>query len=50
MSKSLDERGRIYIPKDVRERFGETYRIVELLLVSRSSPWTRTRWRALVLP
>jgi len=30
MSKSLDERGRIYLPKDVRERFGETYRIVEL--------------------
>lgn len=30
MSKSTDERGRIYLPKDVRERFGETYRIVEL--------------------
>ncbi|MHB9288804.1 AbrB/MazE/SpoVT family DNA-binding domain-containing protein [Halobacteriales archaeon Cl-PHB] len=30
MSKSTDERGRIYLPKDVRDRFGETYRIVEL--------------------
>lgn len=30
MSKSTDERGRIYLPKDVRERFGERYRIVEL--------------------
>lgn len=30
MSKSVDERGRIYLPKDVRDRFGETYRIVEL--------------------
>lgn len=30
MSKSTDERGRIYLPKDVRERFGEKYRIVEL--------------------
>jgi len=30
MSKSIDERGRIYLPKDVRERYGETYRIVEL--------------------
>ena len=30
MSKSTDERGRIYLPKDVRERFGEHYRIVEL--------------------
>ncbi|WP_231183097.1 AbrB/MazE/SpoVT family DNA-binding domain-containing protein [Haladaptatus sp. DYF46] len=30
MSKSTDERGRIYLPKDVRERFGEQYRIVEL--------------------
>jgi bifunctional DNA-binding transcriptional regulator/antitoxin component of YhaV-PrlF toxin-antitoxin module len=30
MSKSTDERGRIYLPKDVRERFGDEYRIVEL--------------------
>lgn len=30
MSKSTDQRGRIYLPKDVRERFGDRYRIVEL--------------------
>ena len=30
MSKSTDERGRIYLPKDVRNRFGDRYRIVEL--------------------
>ncbi|WP_129113383.1 AbrB/MazE/SpoVT family DNA-binding domain-containing protein [Halegenticoccus tardaugens] len=30
MSKSTDERGRIYLPKDVRKRFGDQYRIVEL--------------------
>jgi bifunctional DNA-binding transcriptional regulator/antitoxin component of YhaV-PrlF toxin-antitoxin module len=30
MSKSTDERGRIYLPKDIRERFGDRYRIVEL--------------------
>ncbi|QLH84674.1 AbrB/MazE/SpoVT family DNA-binding domain-containing protein [Halosimplex pelagicum] len=30
MSKSTDERGRIYLPKEVRERFGDQYRIVEL--------------------
>lgn len=30
MSKSTDERGRIYLPKDVRDRFGDRYRIVEL--------------------
>ncbi|MFC6863615.1 AbrB/MazE/SpoVT family DNA-binding domain-containing protein [Halomicroarcula sp. GCM10025817] len=30
MSKTTDERGRIYLPKDVRERFGDRYRIVEL--------------------
>lgn len=30
MSKSTDERGRIYLPKDLRERFGDQYRIVEL--------------------
>lgn len=26
----MDERGRIYLPKDVREKFGNQYRIVEL--------------------
>jgi bifunctional DNA-binding transcriptional regulator/antitoxin component of YhaV-PrlF toxin-antitoxin module len=30
MSNSTDERGRLYLPKDVRDRFGEKYRIVEL--------------------
>jgi len=30
MSKSTDERGRIYLAKDVRERFGNQYHIVEL--------------------
>ena len=30
MSKPTDERGRIYLPKDVRERFGNRYLIVEL--------------------
>ncbi len=30
MSKSTDERGRLYFPKDVRERFGDRYRIAEL--------------------
>lgn len=30
MSKSTDERGRIYLPKDVREQYGDRYRIVEL--------------------
>ncbi|WP_123536291.1 AbrB/MazE/SpoVT family DNA-binding domain-containing protein [Halosimplex salinum] len=30
MSKSTDERGRLYLPKDVRDRFGDRYRIVEL--------------------
>jgi bifunctional DNA-binding transcriptional regulator/antitoxin component of YhaV-PrlF toxin-antitoxin module len=30
MSKSTDERGRIYLPKGVRDRFGDKYRIVEL--------------------
>jgi len=29
MSKSTDERGRLYLPKEVRERFGDRYRIVE---------------------
>lgn len=30
MSTSTDKRGRIYLPKDVRDRFGDQYRIVEL--------------------
>lgn len=30
MAKSTDDRGRIYIPKEIRERFGDQYRIVEL--------------------
>jgi len=30
MGTNTDDRGRIYLPKDVRERFGEQYRIVEL--------------------
>lgn len=30
MSSSTDERGRIYLPKDVRDRFGDRFRIVEL--------------------
>lgn len=30
MAKSTDERGRLYLPKEVRERFGDEYRIVEL--------------------
>ena len=30
MGSTTDERGRIYLPKDVRERYGEHYRIVEL--------------------
>jgi bifunctional DNA-binding transcriptional regulator/antitoxin component of YhaV-PrlF toxin-antitoxin module len=30
MSKSTDDRGRIYLPKSVRDRFGDEYRIVEL--------------------
>lgn len=30
MSKTTDERGRLYLPKDIRERFGDQYRIVEL--------------------
>jgi bifunctional DNA-binding transcriptional regulator/antitoxin component of YhaV-PrlF toxin-antitoxin module len=30
MSKTTDQRGRIYLPKDIRERFGDQYRIVEL--------------------
>ena len=30
MAKFTDERGRIYLPKDVRERYGDQYRIVEL--------------------
>jgi len=30
MGTNTDDRGRIYLPKGVRERFGERYRIVEL--------------------
>jgi bifunctional DNA-binding transcriptional regulator/antitoxin component of YhaV-PrlF toxin-antitoxin module len=30
MAKSTDERGRLYLPKVVRERFGDQYRIVTL--------------------
>jgi bifunctional DNA-binding transcriptional regulator/antitoxin component of YhaV-PrlF toxin-antitoxin module len=30
MSSAADDRGRIYLPKDVRDRFGDRYRIVEL--------------------
>lgn len=30
MGTTTDERGRIYLPKHVRERYGEKYRIVEL--------------------
>lgn len=30
MATSTDKRGRIYLPKDVRDRFGDEYRIVEL--------------------
>ncbi|WP_348611649.1 AbrB/MazE/SpoVT family DNA-binding domain-containing protein [Halobaculum rarum] len=30
MATNTDDRGRIYLPKDVRERFGDQYRIVEL--------------------
>ncbi|MFB6163216.1 MAG: AbrB/MazE/SpoVT family DNA-binding domain-containing protein [Halococcoides sp.] len=30
MSTSTDERGRIYLPKELRERFGDEFRIVEL--------------------
>jgi bifunctional DNA-binding transcriptional regulator/antitoxin component of YhaV-PrlF toxin-antitoxin module len=30
MSKSTDERGRLYLPTAVRERYGDRYRIVEL--------------------
>ena len=30
MAKSTDEHGRIFLPQDVRDRFGETYRIVVL--------------------
>lgn len=27
---STDDRGRIYLPKEVRERYGERYRLVQL--------------------
>ena len=29
MAESTDDRGRIYLPKDVRERFGDEFPIVE---------------------
>lgn len=30
MATSVDERGRLYLPKDVREEYGERFRIVRL--------------------
>lgn len=30
MGTTADERGRIYLPKEVRDRYGDRYRIVEL--------------------
>ena len=30
MGTTADDRGRIYLPKDVRDRYGDRYRIVEL--------------------
>lgn len=30
MARTTDERGRLYLPKGVRDRFGDRYRIVEL--------------------
>jgi bifunctional DNA-binding transcriptional regulator/antitoxin component of YhaV-PrlF toxin-antitoxin module len=30
MATSVDERGRLYLPKEVRERYGERFRIVRL--------------------
>lgn len=30
MGTTTDDRGRIYLPKKIRERFGDEYRIVEL--------------------
>ena len=30
MGTSTDERGRIYLPKEVRERYGDEYRVVQL--------------------
>ena len=30
VSTSTDDRGRIYLPKEVRKRFGDEYRIVQL--------------------
>jgi len=29
MGTTADDRGRIYLPKDVRDRYGDRYRIVE---------------------
>lgn len=30
MGTNTDERGRIYLPKEVRERYGEEYRVVKM--------------------
>jgi len=30
MGTSTDERGRIYLPKDVRDQYGEEYRVVRM--------------------
>jgi bifunctional DNA-binding transcriptional regulator/antitoxin component of YhaV-PrlF toxin-antitoxin module len=30
MGTSTDERGRLYLPKEVRERYGENYRVVQM--------------------
>lgn len=30
MGTTIDERGRIYLPKEVRDNYGEQYRIVQL--------------------
>lgn len=30
MGTNTDERGRIYLPKEVRERYGDQYRVVQL--------------------
>lgn len=30
MGTSTDERGRLYLPKGVRDRYGDEYRVVEL--------------------
>jgi bifunctional DNA-binding transcriptional regulator/antitoxin component of YhaV-PrlF toxin-antitoxin module len=30
MGTSTDERGRLYLPKEIRERYGENYRVVQM--------------------